>query len=123
MLRTLAVLVVICAVASPAAAQPHKRGWGWGHGSRDHSWSRPWYRPNQGRDAGGAFWGGVIGGTIGSWIFRQQAERPDREELDVEGEMEPWTREWIAYCERRYRTFDIRDGRYTSYDGNRYFCK
>ncbi len=53
MLRVLAALVLVCALASPAAADPH-----WGHG---HGWG--WHQPQP-----GPFVGGFIGGIVGSLL-------------------------------------------------------
>ena len=70
----------------------------------------------------------AVGRAVGSFfgnLLRQQATRPGREatvETD-EATLEPWSPGWIAYCKRKYKSFDIKDGRYLSYDGNRYFCK
>jgi len=36
---------------------------------------------------------------------------------------EPWTEEWYAYCEARFRTFDPQTGTYMAYSGNRRFCQ
>jgi hypothetical protein len=38
------------------------------------------------------------------------------------GAIEPWTRDWYAYCSARYRSFEPRSGTYTGYDGIRRFC-
>lgn len=126
----IAALVMVLALVTSASAEPRHHSGGWGNHDRGHSWQRPrghsWYRPwgrsYQGSNPGGAFWGGVVGGTIGSWLWRQQSERPGREAEDVEGDLTPWSREWLDWCARRYRTFDIESGTYRGYDGNRHFC-
>lgn len=35
---------------------------------------------------------------------------------------EPWTPEWYAYCDSRYRSFDPRTGYFRGYDGEYHFC-
>jgi len=36
---------------------------------------------------------------------------------------EPWTPEWYAYCEDKYRSFDSNTGYYLAYSGNYRFCR
>ncbi|MDI6027138.1 BA14K family protein [Corticibacterium sp. UT-5YL-CI-8] len=36
--------------------------------------------------------------------------------------IEPWTPEWYAYCQDRYRSFQPRSGTFTGYDGQQHFC-
>jgi hypothetical protein len=38
------------------------------------------------------------------------------------GGIEPWTRDWYAYCSDRYRSFNARTGTFTGYDGEQHFC-
>ena len=35
---------------------------------------------------------------------------------------EPWTDEWFAWCDARYRSFDPNTGTFLGYDGRRHFC-
>jgi hypothetical protein len=35
---------------------------------------------------------------------------------------EPWTPEWYAYCQARYRSFNPRTGTFRGYDGRNHFC-
>jgi hypothetical protein len=35
---------------------------------------------------------------------------------------EPWSQEWYAYCENRYRSFDPSTGYFLGYDGEYHFC-
>jgi hypothetical protein len=78
-----------------------------------------WYDDALARGAGAA-----VGSFFGN-LFRRDREEEEPEpaaETD-EASLEPWSPGWFAYCKRKYKSFDIKDGRYLSYDGNRYFCK
>jgi hypothetical protein len=119
-MKRLLAAILICAVAPFVAAQtssaePQSRGYR-GRGYRGQQWKG---RPDNGW---GNFWGGVLGGYLAG---RAQSERPGREGSDVEGDLElvPWSKEWFAFCVKRYKSFDTETGTYLSYDGNRYFCK
>lgn len=35
----------------------------------------------------------------------------------------PWTPEWYAYCDARYRSFDASTGYFLGYDGQYHFCR
>jgi hypothetical protein len=39
------------------------------------------------------------------------------------GGPEPWTPEWYAYCDARYRSFNLRTGYFLGYDGQYHFCR
>ncbi len=41
---------------------------------------------------------------------------------DYAGAMEPWSPEWYEYCSYRYRSFNVRSGTFTGYDGQQHFC-
>lgn len=36
---------------------------------------------------------------------------------------QPWTPEWYAYCDARYRSFNPRTGYFLGYDGQYHFCQ
>jgi MFS family permease len=36
---------------------------------------------------------------------------------------EPWTAEWYAYCDARYRSFDPSTGLFYGFDGEYHFCR
>lgn len=109
MVRTLAVLVVVSALAASASAEPrHHGGWQGGHS----------YQHDDHDDIVGSFWGGILGG----WLAGQQASRPGRDSEDVEGDLEPWSKAWFGYCTSKYRSFDPTTGRYLGYDGEFHFC-
>ncbi len=36
---------------------------------------------------------------------------------------EPWTREWYAYCNSKYRSFNSQTGTFLGYDGRNHFCQ
>lgn len=80
-----------------------------------------WYEDPRDTIAKGV--GAGVGAFFGN-LFRREAEAPPpAEPMTDEASLEPWSPGWIAYCKRKYKSFDIKDGRYLSYDGNRYFCK
>jgi hypothetical protein len=35
----------------------------------------------------------------------------------------PWSAEWYAYCDARYRSFNSRTGYFLGYDGEYHFCR
>jgi len=35
----------------------------------------------------------------------------------------PWTGEWYAYCDAKYRSFNPRTGYFLGYDGEYHFCR
>lgn len=125
-MRALVATLLICAVASTAAAQPshNKRGHGGGgyersHGGGHHNRGRHYGGGHHSRSVNDAL-GGFFGGVLGGWVA--QAMRPDREGTDVEGDLEPWSKAWFAYCSDKYRSFNPVSGRYRGYDGDLHFC-
>lgn len=102
-------VLVLAGGLTPVNAEP--RGHGWGHGHYNQ-WAKPYQNP------WGSFWGGVVGGWLGSQLNRERpaADAPDEA-------LEPWSREWYAFCSRRYRSFNPDDGTYLAFDGERRFCR
>jgi hypothetical protein len=43
--------------------------------------------------------------------------------VTLDGVFEPWSEGWADWCRARYRSFDIRTGTYTGYDGVKRFCE
>lgn len=39
------------------------------------------------------------------------------------GRPEPWTRAWYNYCHQKYRSFNPRTGYFTTYSGQKRFCR
>lgn len=113
-MRGLLAAVLVCAVASVAAAQPSHQWRGKGHHGGHSGPSKHWEVPSP----WGAFWGGLLGGYLAT-----QQDRLDDDEEVVEGDLEPWSEEWFASCKRRYKSFDPGTGTYLSYSGERRFCK
>jgi hypothetical protein len=37
--------------------------------------------------------------------------------------VQPWTPEWYAYCDARYRSFNASTGYFLGYDGQYHFCR
>lgn len=126
-MRALVATLLICAVASTAAAQPshNKRGHGGGYershggGGGHHNRGRHYGGGHHSRSVNDAI-GGFFGGVLGGWVA--QAMRPDREGTDVEGDLEPWSKAWYAFCTDKYRSFNPVSGRYRGYDGDLHFC-
>lgn len=131
-------LVACVSIPSWVEAQQRRGGAPRGRGiaEQDYRGQRRSYRGRQQRrryyggqwqweDWAGQAAGTAVGTAVGNWLFRQwnQPAEPVEEEATDEASLEPWTPGWIQYCKRKYKSFDIKDGRYLSYDGNRYFCK
>lgn len=114
--RLLAGLALALALVCSASAEP-RHGHHW-KDDGDRHYGERYDRPAP--DAWRSFWGGVLGGWIAGKL---QSERPDREGDDVEGDLEPWSKAWFAYCTDKYRSFNPRTGRYFGYDGEYHFCK
>jgi hypothetical protein len=77
------------------------------------------------RGYGGAAAAGVIGGLaagaiIGGALASQEAPPPPPYAVAPAGGGDA---EWIAYCSRKYRSFDPASGTFLSNDGNRYMCQ
>ena len=87
----------------PAPVQPRRNGWGNAAGAA----------------AAAGIAGAVIGGIIASQnpgpVYAAPPPPPPR----AYG-ADP---DWVAYCARRYRTFDARTGTYLGADGRRYMCE
>jgi hypothetical protein len=89
-------------------AQYYRGGYGRGY------YGGPGYY-NGGDAAGAAIAGGILGLATGAIIAGSAA-----------GAAAPPTGvnpDWIAYCARKYRSFDPASGTYLANDGNRYYCR
>lgn len=105
-------------LVTPASAQWHGGGHGWSpHGNPGHGYWGHGYSHQGGL---GGFWGpgGFIGGVLGGWVAGQM-NRP-AEPAPVE--IVPWTRAWYDYCSK-YKSFDPQSGYYTTYEGEKRFCR
>ena len=104
------------------AEQPYQRRAYRGRNQRRRYYGGQW----QWEDWAGQAAGTAVGTFFGNLLRggqRDEAEEASEERETDEATIEPWTPGWVAYCKRKYKSFDIKDGRYLSYDGNRYFCK
>lgn len=117
-------VVALCLLgASTLAVDGQERR---GHRDTREHVSRPHAHPGwQGRrysryknEWGTAVIGGVIGGVIGNWF--RPAPPPV---VVVKPGPQPWSPEWMDYCQDTYRTFDAKTGFYTGYDGQPHFCR
>ena len=74
-----------------------------------------YYRRGWGYAPGAAVLGGLAAGAIvGGAIASQGAAQPLPQTQDPD---------FIAYCSRKYRSFDPVDGTYMARDGRRYLCQ
>jgi len=83
------------------------------------------YRRNRGyynnNAAGAAIAGGILGLAAGAAIAGSAANAaPPPGYYGAPPAPDP---NWIAYCARKYRSFDPSTGTYLAYDGNRYLCQ
>lgn len=126
-----APLLALCLVALAAsgaqaqygaAVEPH-----WGNradrvdcrdprGGRERDICRNANRGDRNDDVGAAIGAGIVGLTIGAIIAGAASEQNKRDEAERQ-------REWIDYCARRYRSFDIATGTFIGYDGRRHACR
>ncbi|WP_305953007.1 BA14K family protein [Beijerinckia mobilis] len=80
--------------------------------------NRGYYNNNA---AGAAIAGGILGLAAGAAIAGSAANAaPPPGYYGAPPAPDP---NWIAYCARKYRSFDPSSGTYLSYDGNRYLCQ
>jgi hypothetical protein len=74
------------------------------------------YYNNGGNVAGAAIAGGILGLATGAIIAGSAASAA----APPPGAVNP---SWVAYCARKYRSFDPASGTYLAYDGTRYYCQ
>ena len=73
------------------------------------------YHHGGGSAAGAAIGAGILGLAAGAIIAGSAANAaPPPPQADPN---------WVAYCARKYRSFDPASGTYLSTDGNRYVCQ
>jgi BA14K-like protein len=77
------------------------------------------YYNNGGNVAGAAIAGGILGLATGA-IIAGSAANAAQAAPPPAGAADP---NWVAYCARKYKSFDPSSGTYLSTDGNRYYCK
>jgi hypothetical protein len=86
---------------------------------------------SRGRRGGGGVAAGIaagllLGGIIGSSPYSYGGPPPYYPQGyygPVYGPRYGGSRDWIAYCFSRYRSFDPRTGTYMGYDGRRHYCR
>jgi hypothetical protein len=83
--------------------------WYWYRGRR--YWGRG---PGPGAAVAAGVAGLAAGAIVGSAIANNAAARPLPQTADPD---------FIAYCSRKYRTFDPQDGTFLARDGQRYMCQ
>jgi len=73
------------------------------------------YRYYHHDDAGAAIAGGILGfaaGAVAAGAAANAAAPPPAPDPN-----------WVAYCARKYRSFDPASGTYLAPDGQRYYCR
>lgn len=130
----LALAIAAMSAAAPVAAQPrhglhprpHGQHWdrrgpppGWN--KRQWEYRRRYLRRHGHRDddhdaAIGIIAGAILGFALGAAVSDTR-ERQSRALSRID---DP---DWIAYCARKYRSFDPRTGTYLGYDGLRHYCR
>lgn len=88
----------------------HWRGHGHHHQYRHHHGHRG--------NAGAAIAGGILGIAAGAMIAGAAANAAQAPAAAPVGDPN-----WVAYCARKYRSFDPASGTYLANDGNRYYCR
>jgi hypothetical protein len=101
------------------------------------------HRRDRDRTAEAAIIAGIVGLGVGAIIAGSERQpervvtprRPLRSDafpdaptgrprvVTVDNAYEPWTEGWADWCSNRYRSFNIRTGTYTGYDGVKRFCQ
>lgn len=126
-MRLISLLLLALVLSSPAMAQEHR---GWSHGGGDmhhHDWHGGWHNPSQ--DVTSAVLGGIIGGAISNWfspapvVIVQPPPPPVVIVQPAPSRPEPWSAEWMDYCNSTYRSFDAHTGYFMGFDGVPHFCR
>jgi BA14K-like protein. len=73
---------------------------------------RPYYGYGYGYDPGAAVAAGIFGLAAGAIASSAIASPPRR-----------YRSSWVAYCSRKYKSFNPRTGTYLGYDGRRHVCR
>ncbi|WP_374571506.1 BA14K family protein [Phenylobacterium sp.] len=125
----LAAILAVGAVAGPASAQrpppPSREHYdarrpppppGWNQRSWEYRQSYVYRRDHHYDDHSDAVIAGILGFALGAAIAGTQEQK-----ADVAGRLDD--PDWIAYCARKYSSFDPRSGTYLGYDGLRHYCR
>ena len=110
-----AAIAMGMAVSTPSYAQ-HRHGGHWGHhgGHWRHHHHGGW-----GAAAGGFAVGALIGSALAAPRYYYYDEPGYYYAPDVYAGPDPST---VAYCEQRFRSYDVSTGTYLGYDGIRHPC-
>jgi hypothetical protein len=113
---TIAAALGLAVLAGPALAAPAERApVGIDRAYPGEAYAQYYYRRGWGYGAGAAALGGLAAGAIvGGAIASQGAAQPLPQTQDPD---------FIAYCSRKYRSFDPVDGTFMARDGRRYMCQ
>lgn len=89
---------------------------GWNQRQWDYRQRYVYRYPERRDDHSDAIIAGVLGFVLGAAIAgSQQEQQAVRSRLEDPN--------WIAYCARKYRSFDPNSGTYLGYDGLRHYCR
>lgn len=90
--------------------------------SQYYYYGRPYYGRRYYRDNSGAAAAGVIGGLAAGAIIGGAiaSQAPGSAAQPLPRTQDP---DYIAYCSRKYRTFDPASGTFLARDGQRYYCE
>lgn len=117
---TVAAGVFVLGLLAPAVASPGASPTARLEASPPTAWSQYYYGPGYYRrgPSGGEVAAGVIGGLaagalVGGAIAAQQQPQ-------AAPALAP---DMVAYCARKYRSFDPASGTYLARDGQRYYCQ
>ena len=127
-IATALALTISAATLVGTAEAKHKGHW------KKHGYHRDRDRDDGDRAAAAIFGfgvGAILGGALSSPRYYapsyhyQPAPRVYYEPAPAVGGygLVPWSPEWYAYCDDRYRSFNPRTGYFLGYDGEYHFCR
>lgn len=70
-----------------------------------------------------ARWNAAYDRKFGDCMSSAYYQQPAYNSSSSGAELEPWSPEWYAYCESKYRSFNRDTGTYTTYSGQNKFCQ
>lgn len=136
------LLTAATAIAPLAATSAQAGDWRWSNppygseeysanhfgGHRDYRKFRHERRVHRRHDNTDAIVLGIIGLSVGAIIAGALAEGNAapapvyRQPTVGGGAYQPWTKSWMRYCSKKYRSFNASTGTYRGYDGQDHFC-
>ena len=135
------VALTFAAAAMPVMSTPAQAGhrhhqyyygtgyyYGPGYGRHGYYGHRHSYYRHHRHHRNRAVVAGIAGFALGTILGQATAHpryyyRPQRRYYRTYYRPQPWTREWYAYCDAKYRSFDPRSGTFQPYHGRRRLCR